>query len=87
MRKIDPIPYFLTHERTPLEDQLIDLLKQRDDYIRDLENEMNRLKKLPPKPTFEKKRDNKNKQKIKEEKRPGSAKAAIAFPINCCCQA
>ena len=62
-------------ERRPLVDQLIDLLKQRDDYIRDLEDEMSRLKKLPTKPTFDKKRNNKNKQKTNDGKRPGSAKA------------
>jgi Transposase IS66 family len=73
MRKLAPIPYFLNSERTPLVDQLLEILKERDDYINDLEDELNRLKKLPPKPTLDKGKASKDTHKS-EGKRPGSKK-------------
>jgi len=73
MKKLTAVPYFLTPERTPLVDQLLDILKERDDYIRDLEEELRRTKKLPPKPTFEKASSRKTPPQ-KTGKRPGSSK-------------
>jgi hypothetical protein len=73
MKTLIPIPYFLNAERTPLVDQLLDILKERDDYIRDLEEELRRTKKLPAKPKFDKLKVKKEKQ-TKTGKRPGSSK-------------
>jgi hypothetical protein len=75
MKKLNPIPYFLNTERTPLVDQLLEIVKERDDHIHDLENEIARLKKLPSKPQFDKTHANKNK-KSSFVKRPGSTKAS-----------
>ena len=75
MRKLNPIPYFLHSERSPLVDQLIDLLRERDGYIQDLEEELQRLKKLPKKPEINKESARKDKKKKDAGKRPGSAKA------------
>lgn len=44
MRKITFLPYLLNKERTPLVDQLLEIVNERDVYIRELEEEINRLK-------------------------------------------
>lgn len=75
MRKLTFLPYFLNTERTPLVDQLLDIVKERDDYIRELEDEINRLKKLPRKPAFDNKKKPSQDKKIPLGKRPGSKKA------------
>lgn len=73
MKKLSNIPYFLNKERTPLVDQLLEIVKERDDYIRELEEELRRTKKLPSKPKFDKSSAKKEKQE-KDGKRPGSLK-------------
>ena len=76
MNGFNKIPHILAVERTPLVDQLIDLVKERDDYISKLEEEIKRLKKLPQKssltPSKIKKGDNYPSKGIR---RPGSDKA------------
>jgi len=74
MRKLTFLPCFLNTERTPLVDQLLDIVKEREDYIRELEEEINRLKRLPRKPAFEDKKKTSQDQKIRPNKRPGSDK-------------
>jgi len=73
MRKLSPITYFLNAERRPLVDQLLEILKERDDYIHDLEKELPRIKKLPQKPVLDKGKSPKDSNK-REGKRPGSKK-------------
>src|SRR5688572_1344553 len=76
MKKLSGWPQVLNFERTPLVDQLLEILKERDDYIKDLEVEINRLKKLPSKPKFELNKKKKPKEKDASKKRAGSEKKA-----------
>lgn len=61
-------------ERSPIVDELVDIVKERDDYIVELEREIKRLKKLPAKPSIQ---PSKLKQKVRiptSDKRPESEK-------------
>lgn len=63
-------------ERIPLVDQLVDLVKERDDYISELEREIKRLKKLPQRPTLSPSKLKEDKKSLPTNgKRPGSVKA------------
>ena len=75
MKKLKELPYILFSERTPIVDQLIDLVKERDDYIKDLEREIKRLKKLPQKPAISPSKLKEPKVKDPLAKRAGSLKA------------
>lgn len=46
MKKLTKWPYVLDSERTPLVDQLFEILNERDEYISELEAELKRLNKL-----------------------------------------
>jgi len=74
MKNRTKLPYFLDSERTPLVEQLLEILRDDRAYIQELEQEINRLKKLPSKPRIVS-----NKTSVKEKscpigKRPGSSK-------------
>lgn len=75
MKRLNKLPFILLKERAPIVDQLIDLVKERDDYILELEREIKRLKKLPQRPKLS---PSKLKAGMKglsaEPKRAGSAK-------------
>jgi len=75
MKKLTKWPYILDSERTPLVDQLLEILNERDEYIGELETEIKRLNRLSIKPTFNKNKKPHEKKPLEPgEKRPGSAK-------------
>jgi hypothetical protein len=84
MKKLISIPYFINTERTPLVNQLLKIVKNCEDYIRELEEEIRRIKKLPARPKFDKKIPGKGRKKLTSDKRAGSAKAhkTKALPIH-----
>lgn len=74
MLNLRKLPYLLAAERTPIVDELLDIVKERDDYIEELEREIRRLKKLPAKPAI---KPSTLREKISppaDSKRPGSEK-------------
>lgn len=75
MKKLTKWPYVLDSERTPLVDQLFEILNERDEYISELEAELKRLNKLSIKPTFKENKKKSQKKPLEPgAKRPGSAK-------------
>lgn len=75
MKKLTKWPYILDSERTPLVDQLLEILKERDDYIKDLEVEIKRIKRLPAKPKLDRNKKKSQKPNSVDDKRAGSFKA------------
>jgi hypothetical protein len=75
MKKLKKLPFIMLQERIPLVDQLVDLVKERDDYISELEQEIKRLKKLPQRPKLNASKLKQDKKALStSEKRPGSVK-------------
>lgn len=75
MKNLKKIPFILQNEKTPLVDELLGLVKERDLYIEELEREVRRLKKLPQKPSIQSSQlNNGGKANRGCGKRPGSAK-------------